>query len=350
METLIDTKLCLKLDLQRIRIKEIDLAQFLYNEVAELNCENNDICGVQVLWRKGLSWAIIFCLNERVRAIVLAANQFTLEGNLVSVMPYTPDAYKQAERISIHGIPFHVSNNEVSQWVEKFVRITSPVQYAIKQRNGVRINTGNRFCYGTVKDDCIFPRYHEITIESPFNSTALIDIDVTVYIDSQVVNCARCKELSHVSRDCPLNRANQQTYTAKDPAKEQGSQNVGESNDNDKIIDGGLARPSTSQTNSQPTNPLVNNKTNQDAPQPVTKNTPSANIKPDTNITQKAGSVNNVKEQTKEGSRKNRTLTDSKITPARINTSRSEKRPPVFTPPSTERPSKIEKKKDNFKT
>ncbi|CAH1800906.1 unnamed protein product [Owenia fusiformis] len=139
----------------------------------------------------------------KAKGELLAIGQLNIQGTLIQISSYTKEALTPPERVSIHGIPLHISNSEVEGWIAEMVNITSPVQYAMKGTDKMKINTGNRFCYGHVKDDVILPRYNRLPLNNPFDNEAIIEYEVTVYINSQPINCARCLELNHMSRECP---------------------------------------------------------------------------------------------------------------------------------------------------
>ena len=66
---------------------------------------------------------------------------------------------------------------------------------------------GNIFCYVSRVSDCV-PRYSVYQMSHPLNPAELIDVDVTVYVDSpnQIVNCSRCKDLSHDYTRCTIGK------------------------------------------------------------------------------------------------------------------------------------------------
>ncbi|CAH1802283.1 unnamed protein product, partial [Owenia fusiformis] len=206
MEAYTDTDLWIKIDLDRIYSKEVEIARLLYRELDDKSIENEDIKGVQLVRIKGRSIAIVYCRNLEVKGELLAVGQLTVQGQLLQIVSYTRAVYQPPERVSIHGIPLHISNAEVSEWISERVDIVSPIQYAYKIEGNIRINSGNRFLYGNVKEGVIFPRYNVFTTSDPFDRENLIDIDTTIYINSQPINCPRCKVIGHTGRECETNR------------------------------------------------------------------------------------------------------------------------------------------------
>ncbi|CAH1802436.1 unnamed protein product, partial [Owenia fusiformis] len=198
-----NVNLWLKMDFGRRKVKELEIARLRYDEMGEIT--NDPIAGVQLIWG-GSNIAIIYCRDLEAKAQIVSIGQINCNGQLVQIMNYTEESLKPPERVSIHGIPLHISNIEKQDWISERVTITTPVQYAMKESNGIRINSGNRFCYGHVKTGVIFPRYNNYTTSNPFDTQSLIDYEVTIYINSQPINCARCKDLSHMSRECPKNK------------------------------------------------------------------------------------------------------------------------------------------------
>lgn len=202
-----NVNLWLCIDLEGVKIKSDELTEKLYDHSDELDAEKRDIAGAQIMWIDGKSKAFIYCANKTVQAILLGAGPININGKLLTPTRLHKSTYEKPERISIHGIPLHISNAEVSQWVEEYVEITQPVKYHIINKGRITVNTGNRFTYGHVKPGYVFPRYNILKTTSPFDPEDLIDFQVTVYISSQPVNCSICRSLGHTSKDCPSRRS-----------------------------------------------------------------------------------------------------------------------------------------------
>ncbi|CAH1777654.1 unnamed protein product, partial [Owenia fusiformis] len=128
-----------------------------------------DIKGVQMVRVKWRSITIVYCKDPKVKRTLLAIGQITIDDQLVQIGSYTREVYTPPERVSIHGIPLHCPNDEVSEWISERVDITSPIQYAYKVEGNIRINSGNRFLYGHVKEGVIFPRYNTYSTSDPFD-------------------------------------------------------------------------------------------------------------------------------------------------------------------------------------
>ncbi|CAH1779701.1 unnamed protein product [Owenia fusiformis] len=365
-----NTDLWIKINLNRMYIKEIEIAKLLYDELGK----TEGILGVQKIQANSRSIAIVYCADEAMKQEVLAVSQITYQGETLRLASYTPELLRPSERVSIHGIPLHVSNRDVEDWISERVDITSPIQYAFKEENQIRINSGNRFVYGRVKQDVVFPRYNSMLIEDPGTPSKLIEIDTTIYINSQPINCYRCKEISHLGRDCPTRKTVtcRQCFQPGHFAKfcPQNNTKDDDSNDNDSdseidsvksVIRNEKPVESVSSTESTPATPQATpvvdvaasgdtqptNTTSVDSleVQPANVITNSAPTKPESKTDEAASGdplatnttrVDSLDEVSGSASAK----PDSKTFPIFDKKVKSKKRPPNFTPPSTEKNSK----------
>ena len=109
-------------------------------------------------------------------------------------------------RLYIHGIPLHVDEREIEQWVDTFATRVSGVEAVQKTTPllGAFLN-GNRYCYiSKILEPK--PRYSTFDMQNPCNPTQLIATNITMYYEGQTVNCKLCKDESHTIEDCPARR------------------------------------------------------------------------------------------------------------------------------------------------
>ena len=132
-------------------------------------------------------------------------------------------------RISIHGIPQHIPDEEIHQWIKEHARNPSKIERATVNARFTRDSSfkklfnGNRFCYAEEITDPIV-RFSTYPVPNPANTEELIDVDLTVYHEDQIVNCKLCKMLDHTFTECPRQgkkgptcfRCNQQGHIQRD--------------------------------------------------------------------------------------------------------------------------------------
>lgn len=340
--------LWLSVDLLKLRLKDEDLARAMYRNIAELDSSRNDIAGIQITWENNKCLAIVYCATIQAKAIILAASQIILDGVLLSFKEFTENFYIKPERISIHGIPLHISNDEIEGWIAEKIDLTCKVNYHVKKVDGFSLLTGNRYAYGYVKRDCVFPRHHKLPMSSPFDENKLIDFNVTVYITSQPINCAKCYSLAHNTNECDSQ--------SKKPARgDDGGSRSGDNQTGSK--DEGKGKGSANHSREDQLNGVGGNK-EKDAHKTSTELDSNAKIentvlKPSTLLN--TGSVRPKvmvdkapSAQTKslaQARRNSKSLKENKDTTKSIQETPkgSEKRPHAFTPPSTEKHPKSQK-------
>ena len=89
--------------------------------------------------------------NEQSKVKLLALSTLTINNkqhNLVGFNQF--EVTKPTTRISIHGIPLHVPDSEIEQWLDQYIIRDTPVQlaYVKNPENTFRqLLSGNRFCY-----------------------------------------------------------------------------------------------------------------------------------------------------------------------------------------------------------
>ena len=129
---------------------------------------------------------------------------------------------KPSIRISIHGIPMHVEDSEIEQWVDQYVVRDTPVtpaQVKNKDSQFTQLFSGNRYCYAQTIITPI-PRYVKYLMPDPVQigrpNPSLIEMIVTVYHEDQPINCKKCLDLGHTFDICPkrnrFNRPERKCY------------------------------------------------------------------------------------------------------------------------------------------
>ena len=154
------------------------------------------------------SW-IIYTTGQVAKARILSVANITVHGKTFQLSEFGKDSI----RISIHGIPMHISDKEVQQWVDSFaIRTTEVQKHDILVKHDSKtfktLYSGHRFCYASqiTKD---LPRFTSYGISNPMKPTELISIDVAVYFNNQTINCKHCKDINHKSEKCPMMREKQ---------------------------------------------------------------------------------------------------------------------------------------------
>ncbi len=192
------------------RLSEIELANILLDSVCD--GDNTDtvtpgnILGVQ--FYQG-SW-IIYTDSKMTKAKILSVSSIIVNGKQFEMTDFTTARSKPSGiRVSIHGIPYNVSDAELETWVDSWAKRCSPVMRAkAKSRNAEATNrfehlySGNRFCYvSEVREPQ--PRFTTYSMPNPLKPSELIDTNITLYHDGQEVNCRRCRATDHTVQECP---------------------------------------------------------------------------------------------------------------------------------------------------
>ena len=102
---------------------------------------------------------------------------------------------------------FNISEKEIEGWIDTWAKRLTEVKRAKAKHNDDRAQefahllNGHRFCYVQEIAKHV-PRYSLYQIPSPENKHELIDIKITVYYESQVVNCRKCLSEEHETKEC----------------------------------------------------------------------------------------------------------------------------------------------------
>ena len=196
---------------------ELELSNIILHEVnVNLNemdkIKSTEILSVQKISTRDPLW-IIYCESTECKAKLLATNTITVDGKQYDLYDLnqcyiTGVGKNPGIRISIHGLPFSIRDEEVEQWIDTWATRCSKVMKAkVKTpRNASETNfnhllNGHRFCYAREITD---PqrRYSLYSIPNPQNPLELIDVQITVYHNDQVVNCRKCLSDDHETKDC----------------------------------------------------------------------------------------------------------------------------------------------------
>ncbi|KAI8496671.1 hypothetical protein Bbelb_253260 [Branchiostoma belcheri] len=205
-----DTNLWIKIDAVGMpKLSEFDEVEALYNTVRNEMTDAikpDEILGAQYLSQKR-TWVInVSCLDAKAKAI--SVGRVVVGTGSYGILDFQKTGLRKAEtRISIHGIPHSVSDEEVAQWVDsRAERLTEVKRHQKKNRNVdspfQHLYSGHRFCYVS-KIINPFPRYSTYSIPDPTDTDSLIDIEVTVFHDGQSINCKSCKAEDHAFHECP---------------------------------------------------------------------------------------------------------------------------------------------------
>ncbi|KAI8519269.1 hypothetical protein Bbelb_025260 [Branchiostoma belcheri] len=205
-----DTNLWIKIDAVGMpKLSEFDVVEALYNTVRNEMTDAikpDEILGAQFLSQKR-TWVINFsCLDAKAKAISIG--RVVVGTGSYGILDFQKTGLRKAEtRISIHGIPHSVSDEEVAQWVDSRAERLTEVKRHLKKNRNVdspfqHLYSGHRFCYVS-KIINPFPRYSTYSIPDPTDTDSLIDIEVTVFHDGQSINCKSCKAEDHAFHECP---------------------------------------------------------------------------------------------------------------------------------------------------
>lgn len=200
---------------------ELELLQIVRNRVKQSSgCDlrGGDILSIQKVVTKN-PVHIIYCNNTKTRDVILACLTVNVDNREYELVNFQSSISKglgeTSFRVSIHGLPFSVTDREIEAWVDSWACRSSQVRKANAKLNDNSQNillNGNRYCYvDKVLDQ--MPRYSTYTTPDPIKPESLIDIHITVYYDGQPINCRKCLELGHDSRNCNPKYQNQTKNT-----------------------------------------------------------------------------------------------------------------------------------------
>ena len=164
-----------------------------------------DILSIQRVTTKDPMY-IVYCDNSSTKAKILECVCVEVEGREYELIDFQTKNIttfgSSGSRVSIHGIPFHVTDEDIQVWIDGWASRSSAVRKArVKPKDdpGHNLLNGNRFCYVT----SIKKRYSQFYMTDPLNPSSTVEIQITVYYDDQPINCRRCMA-DHDTRDCPV--------------------------------------------------------------------------------------------------------------------------------------------------
>jgi hypothetical protein len=212
VDSLSNVSLWVRLDSHRsTRANECEVATALLNatNITSKRIEPKDILGVQYMASKQPYW-IINLSSIRVKGLVLAADSVDIKGKSLKLSDFSRTKTQRSNtRLSIHGIPQHVSDADIKSWVSSFATLDSPI-YRHKSKDKGSLNqfhhlhTGHRFCYVSEITESK-PRYSKMNISNPLDPISLDEIEVTLYYNGQPDNfCKYCHSGDHQLTECPL--------------------------------------------------------------------------------------------------------------------------------------------------
>ena len=111
---------------------------------------------------------MVHCINLTVKGRILSLGTLEVENKQYPLYDFCKVGLPKSTRVSIHGIPLHVEDEEISQWLENYLVIDGKVQLGTinkKKNPSERFNklfSGNRFCY-TKEIKKPIPRYTKLT-------------------------------------------------------------------------------------------------------------------------------------------------------------------------------------------
>ncbi len=193
---------------------ELRLAEALYEAAVEEYGQDgvsvNDILGAQFIQPK-LTW-IVYTSTLQAKAKLVALGCVPVAGKLFSIKDFASSGKEQrSTRISIHGIPLHVKNEEIQQWLEEYMELGSAVKLhkVTKGADTSRFKSlysGHRFCYAKNIMTPV-PRYARYVMPDPLQAKQtypeLIEMNIVVFHDGQQVNCRVCHAKDHQADSCP---------------------------------------------------------------------------------------------------------------------------------------------------
>ena len=196
---------------------EMDMCCYVFQSVnAQLEeskeLSPSDIMSMQKLTTKFPLW-IIYCANKEVKVKILSAGSVSVDGRQYELRDYNQTNFKstkQSIRISINGLPFSISDEELEVWVDTWATRSSRIMRSKAKVHNQGHNmfshvlSGHRFCYVTaIKTQQ--PRFGTYGIPNPVNTKELIETQISVYYENQKVNCRKCYSYEHQAKDCGSN-------------------------------------------------------------------------------------------------------------------------------------------------
>ena len=207
-----NVNLWIQIDSHRsIRASECEVATALLQAVNEntVKIQPADILGVQFMNIKKQPHWIVNLASITAKGFVLATDSMALKGRSFKMADYSiATQSKSNTRLSIHGIPQSVLEEDIASWVSSFAALASPIYRHKSKDQGSRnqfhhLMTGNRYCYvsAIVSEK---PRYSMMNIPSPLDPKELVEIEVTLYYDGQPdLFCKYCHSVEHTLEECP---------------------------------------------------------------------------------------------------------------------------------------------------
>ena len=191
-------------------ISELDLMGKIIDQVRKNTRKNlltGDILSVQKVVTKH-PVHIIYCRDINTRDALLSCVVLKIETREYELINFQSDKIRglgeTSLRVSVNGLPFSVTDEEIQDWIDTWASRSSKVKKAMAKSNedGPRhLLNGNRFCYiNNIREHQ--PRYSLYKISDPINPVTTVDIHLTVYYDGQPINCRKCLSLNHESRNC----------------------------------------------------------------------------------------------------------------------------------------------------
>ncbi len=192
-----DYKNWIRIDAKGMKnVSELEIATIVFNTAhAELG---NSIAPHDILCAQYFENAwIIYTSGQTAKAKIISMSTITVHQKTFQMTEYSDENI----RISIHGIPMHITDKEVEGWVDTFaVRNSDVYKHDVMDKEKVKgescfmkLWSGHRVCYATsIHKD--LPRFTTYDIPDPTKPTNLKKISVTVYFNKQTINCKFCKE------------------------------------------------------------------------------------------------------------------------------------------------------------
>ena len=156
------------------------------------------IIGVQYIPRTK-QW-IIYANDENCRDRLLVRG-IDIGGIHVVLNLYIPPQSDKT-RISIHDVPFHVTNSTVATFLSQYCEQSETVVRCTvtDPLDGSKYYNGNRFCYVTSIKKPI-PNF--VQIETETDDGMKISYPIRIFYTSQPAQCHHCKSEDHQTKDCP---------------------------------------------------------------------------------------------------------------------------------------------------
>ncbi len=205
-----DTKLWVKISAIRMpRLSELEMATTILRTAQDalgaVTFVANNILGVQYM-NAYKAW-IVYARDAAAKGMILSLNSISIGNATYPVCDFSQVGLRtKSLRISIHGIPQHVDDSEIEQWLdEHMVRETEVQKAKVKGTENSPFSclySGNRFCYATrvFKD---IPRFTTFTMTDPEDPVKLVDSKVVIYYEGQPINSRICQSPDHEVEDCP---------------------------------------------------------------------------------------------------------------------------------------------------